>query len=344
MIPCVRKHVISIIKGDGIGPEVIEATEMVMGAVQQKFSLEFEKIYVEAGLETYKKYGTNLPESSLKLIRQSECLLKGPTTTLEESGSELGVPVKIRKIFDLYANLRPVRTLPRAKALHGNVDVLIVRENTEGMYSGIESEIAPGIGIGIRLSTEKGARRIFDLAFKKARDRRKMVALGHKANVLKVTDGIYKRVFEEVSKLYPDIRTSEEHIDALAMRVALSPQSYDVIVLENLYGDIISDLAAGIAGGLGLAPSANIGDKFAMFEPVHGSAPDIAGKKIANPIASILSFSMCLDWLGEREASKAVESSVIKTLEKGEMLTPDLGGNASTFDLAGAIAEEVLNL
>ena len=339
-----KNYKISIIKGDGIGPEVIGATEKVISAVEDKFSLHFEKIFIEAGLEAFKKYGTNLPNFSLEMIKQSECLLKGPTTSLEGEGTELGVPVKIRKIFDLYANLRPLRSLPRVKSLYNNVDLLIVRENTEGMYSGLEYKINEGVYIGIRVATEKGARRIINKAFEQARGRRKKITLGHKSNVLKMTDSLYKQVFEDISKKYSDVEAKEEHIDALAMKLVMKPQDYDVIVLENLYGDIISDLAAGLVGGLGMAPSANIGETFAMFEPVHGSAPDIAGKNIANPIATILSFSMCLEWIGEKEASQAVNRAVINSLEKGNKLTVDLGGSATTYEMAESIAKEIISI
>ncbi len=339
-----KNYKISIIRGDGIGPEVISATERIIEAVEEKFSFKFEKIFVEAGLEAYKKYGTNLPDFSLEKIKQSDCLLKGPTTSLEGEGTELGVPVKIRKYFDLYANLRPLKNFPRVKSIFKGVDLLVVRENTEGMYSGLEYKISEGLNIGIRVSTKRGANRIINVAFKHALDRKKRVTLGHKSNVLKMTDGLYKEVFEDISKNYPDVEAKEEHIDALAMKLVMRPQDYDVIVLENLYGDIISDLAAGLVGGLGMAPSANIGENFAMFEPIHGSAPDIAGKNIANPIASILSFSMCLDWLGEKNASRAVENAVINSLEKGDKLTLDLGGSSTTHELAESIAKEIISI
>ncbi|MGC8599437.1 MAG: isocitrate/isopropylmalate dehydrogenase family protein [Nitrososphaeria archaeon] len=339
-----KKYKISIIKGDGIGPEVIGATEKVINAVEERFSLYFEKIFIEAGLEAFKKYGTNLPSFSIEMIKQSECLLKGPTTSLEGEGTELGVPVKIRKIFDLYANLRPLRNLPRVKSVYNDVDLLIVRENTEGMYSGLEYKINEGVNIGIRVATEKGAHRIIHEAFEQARGRRKKITLGHKSNVLKMTDGLYKQVFENFSKKYGDVEAKEEHIDALAMKLVMKPQDYDVIVLENLYGDIISDLAAGLVGGLGMAPSANIGETFAMFEPIHGSAPDIAGKNIANPIAAVLSFSMCLDWIGEKEVSQAVNRAVVNSLEKGDKLTVDLGGRATTYEMAESIAKEIISI
>ncbi len=337
-----KNYKISIIRGDGIGPEVITATEKIIEVVEEKFSLKFEKIFVEAGLEAYRKYGTNLPDFSLEKIKQSDCLLKGPTTSLEGEGTELGVPVKIRKYFDLYANLRPLKNFPRVKSIFNGVDLLVVRENTEGMYSGLEYKLSEGVNVGIRVATKRSAERIIKAAFEQARERKKKVTLGHKSNVLKMTDGLYKDVFENVSKSYPEVDAREEHIDALAMKLVMKPQDYDVIVLENLYGDIISDLAAGLVGGLGMAPSANIGEKFAMFEPIHGSAPDIAGKNTANPIASILSFSMCLNWIGEKDASNSVENAVISSLKKGDKLTFDLGGSASTYDLSESIAKEIV--
>ncbi len=339
-----KNYKISIIKGDGIGPEVISATERIIEAVEEKFSLNFEKIFVEAGLEAYKKYGTNLPDFSLEKIKQSDCLLKGPTTSLEGEGTELGVPVKIRKYFDLYANLRPLKNFPHIKSIFNGVDILIVRENTEGMYSGLEYKLSEEVNVGLRVATKTGAQRIMKVAFENARERKKKITLGHKSNVLKMTDGLYKDVFESVSKSFPDVEAREEHIDALAMKLVMEPQNYDVIVLENLYGDIISDLVAGLVGGLGIAPSANIGENFAMFEPIHGSAPDIAGKNIANPIASILSFSMCLNWIGEKDASRTVENAVINLLKKGEKLTVDLGGNSSTQEVSESIAKEIASI
>ncbi len=331
----------SVIYGDGIGPEVITSALEVYEALNEKFNVGLEYIVVDAGLSAYKKYGTNLPEQSINAISETCCLLKGPTTTLEEPGSELGVPVKIRKRFDLFANIRPVKSLPGVKSLYSDLDILIVRENTEGMYSGAEYMINKDVSIGVRVATRAGAERVFRVAFREAEKRRRQVTLGHKANVLKATDMLYKQVFYEVSREFELVKASEMHIDALAMNLILKPQQFDVIVTENLFGDIISDEASALVGGLGLSPSANIGERFAMFEPVHGSAPDIAGKGIANPIAAVLSLKMLLEWAGAQKAASSLESAVRSTLSEGRALTPDLGGSATTKDLTKEIIKNI---
>jgi len=329
---------VAVIEGDGIGPEVISATVHVINAVNNKCGLSIDLEFLEAGLNAFKKYGTNLPQQSQEKLMAANCVLKGPTTSLEGFGTELGVPVKIRKMFDLYANIRPFKPLPRANALV-KLDALIVRENTEGSYSGFEYRVTDQIAMGIRITSKGSAERIFKIAFEMAKKRKKKVTIAHKANVLKATDGLYKEVFFDVAKLYPEILVEEAHIDALAHWLILKPETYDVIVTENLYGDIISDEAAALVGGLGLAASANLGDRYAMFEPVHGSAPDISGKGIANPIATILSFKMMLEWMGYSEAASKLEYAVNKALVDGKKLTPDMGGNAKTED----VATEIIN-
>jgi len=331
---------VAVIEGDGIGPEVVSSAVRVINAVKEIYRLPIELEFVEAGLNAYKKYGTNLPKHSQDKLEASSCVLKGPTTSLEGFGTELGVPVKIRKLFNLYANIRPFKPLPRVKSVAG-LDAVIVRENTEGSYSGFEYIISDQVAMGIRLATRSAAEKIFKAAFNLAKNRRKRVTFANKANVLKATDGLYKEVFLQEAKNHPDITAEEYHIDALAGSLILKPELYDVIVTENLYGDIISDEAAALVGGLGLIPSANVGDNYAMFEPVHGSAPDIAGKGIANPIAAILSFKMMLEWMGYMEAANRVEAAVTKTLNEGKNLTPDLGGTGRTADIENEI---VLNL
>jgi 3-isopropylmalate dehydrogenase len=332
---------VAVIEGDGIGPEVISATVRVINAANNKYGLSIDLEFLEAGLNAYKKYGTNLPRQSQEKLMTANCVLKGPTTSLEGFGTELGVPVKIRKMFDLYANIRPFKPLPRANALV-KLDALIVRENTEGSYSGFEYKVTDQIAMGIRVTTKGSAERISKIAFEMAKKRKKKVTLAHKANVLKATDGLYKEVFFDVAKRYPEISAEEAHIDALAHWLILKPETYDVIVTENLYGDIISDEAAALVGGLGLAASANLGDRYAMFEPVHGSAPDISGKGIANPIATILSFKMMLDWMGYSEAASKLEYAVNRALFDGKKLTPDIGGTAKTEDVATEIINNFL--
>ncbi len=326
----------AVIEGDGIGPEVISSTVKVINALNETYKLSIELEFLEAGLGAYKKYGTNLPKQSQDKLFGADCVLKGPTTSLEGFGTELGVPVKIRKMFNLYANIRPFKPLPRASSLV-NLDALIVRENSEGSYSGLEYRVSDQIALGIRVTTRSAAEKIFKVAFGMAEKRKKKVTLAHKANVLKATDGLYKEVFLNQARQYPEVLAEEAHIDALAHWLILRPESYDVIVAENLYGDIISDEAAALVGGLGLAASANLGDKYAMFEPVHGSAPDIAGKGIANPVAAILSFKMMLEWMGYPEAAHALESAINQTLAEGKKLTPDMGGSGKTEDIGNEV-------
>ncbi|MEM0097022.1 MAG: isocitrate/isopropylmalate dehydrogenase family protein [Conexivisphaerales archaeon] len=323
---------VAVIEGDGIGPEVISATVNVINAINDIYKLPIELEFLEAGLGAYKKYGTNLPKQSMDKLFDSDCALKGPTTSLEGFGTELGVPVKIRKMFNLYANIRPFKPLPRSSSL-AKLDVLIVRENTEGSYSGLEYRVSDQVAFGIRITTRSAAEKIFKVAFSMAEKRKKKVTLAHKANVLKATDGLYKEVFLNEARRHPEVLAEDAHVDALAHWLILKPEFYDVIVAENLYGDIISDEAAALVGGLGLAASANLGDKYAMFEPVHGSAPDIAGKGISNPVAAMLSFKMMLEWMGYPEVAWALESAINQTLTEGEKLTPDMGGSGKTEDI-----------
>lgn len=327
---------VAVIEGDGIGPEVISATVKIINALSDMYKLQIDLEFLEAGLNAYKKYGTNLPKQSQDKLFGANCVLKGPTTSLEGFGTELGVPVKIRKMFNLYANIRPFKPLPRANNLV-KLDTLIVRENTEGSYSGLEYRVSDEVAFGIRVTSRSAAEKIFKVAFSMAKSRKKKVTLAHKANVLKATDGLYKEVFLNEARQYPDVIAEEAHIDALAHWLILKPESYDVIVAENLYGDIISDEAAALVGGLGLAASANLGDKYAMFEPVHGSAPDIAGRGIANPVAAMLSFKMMLEWMGYQEAAHVLESAINKTLIEGKKLTPDMGGSGKTEDLGNEV-------
>ena len=332
---------VGLIEGDGIGPEITKATLWVIESLMDKFGLEIEFIKVEAGDECLKRKGKALPEDTLEVLKDCDAILKGPV-----GDTAFDVVVKIRQFFDLYANVRPIKTLPSIPSLKPNIDFIIVRENTEDLYKGFEFYIEDG-AIALRIITEKGCRRIAEYAFKLAENRKKKVVAVHKANVLRLTDGLFSRICREVASNYKDIDYSEMLVDAMAMNLIRNPERFDIILTTNLFGDILSDEAAQLVGGLGLAPSANIGEKKALFEPVHGAAPDIAGKGIANPLAMILSSKMMLDWfylyLKKREyeiASRALERSVFKALEKG-FITPDLGGNKKTLEVAEFIAKDL---
>ncbi|MBI4176458.1 MAG: isocitrate/isopropylmalate dehydrogenase family protein [Candidatus Aenigmarchaeota archaeon] len=323
-----KTYRIAVLPGDGIGPEVVDSALKVLDAAQKTGNFKLEYIFGEAGFSAINKHGTNLPEGTIKILKSAHACLKGPMTTPEEEGAPISVAVQIRKMFDLYANVRPCRTYPNASGMKG-VDLVIVRENTEGLYSGKERKIKGG-AIAERIITEKASERIAEFGFRMAEGRGKKLTYVHKANILRMTDGIFNRAVLRVARRYPEIRVEGMHVDAAAMQLVKNPQQFDVIVTTNLFGDILSDEAAQIAGGVGLAPSANIGEKYAMFEPVHGSAPKYAGKGIANPIAAILACKMMLDYLGEGKAGKAIENAVVKGLAGRKILTRDLGGKTST--------------
>ena len=329
-------HKICVIEGDGIGKEVVPATIKIL----DELPVDFEFIYAEAGDEVYKKTGVALPEETIEKALESEAVLFGAAG---ETAAD--VIVKLRHILDTYANVRPVKSYKGVKCLRDDIDYVIVRENTEGLYKGIEAVIDEGITTATRVITEKASERIFRFAFELARERKKegkegKVTCAHKANVLKVTDGLFKNVFYKVAKEYEDIKAEDYYIDAMNMYIITKPQTFDVVVTSNLFGDILSDGAAGTVGGLGLAPSANIGDEHGLFEPVHGSAPDIAGKGIANPTATILSAVLMLKYLGEYEAAKMVERALEEVLALG-LTTPDLGGNLKTFEMAEEIIKRL---
>ncbi|MEM1508233.1 MAG: isocitrate/isopropylmalate dehydrogenase family protein [Candidatus Bathyarchaeia archaeon] len=334
---------IAVLPGDGIGPEVVSAAVEVLRAVQKAVSgLKLEIVYGEAGYNCIEKYGTNLPQKTVEVLRGSHACLKGPMTTPEEPGAPPSVAVTIRKMFNLYANVRPCKSLPGVWSLKPSIDLVIVRENTEGLYSGVEYEVSPGRGVALRIVTREASERVARFAFKLAEKRRCHVTCVHKRNILRVTDGIFRDSVFRVAMEFSSVRVDEEHIDAMAMRLIKEPERFDVIVTTNLFGDILSDEAAQIAGGIGLAAGANIGDSYGMFEPVHGSAPKHAGKNRANPIATILAAKMMLDWLGEYEAARRIETAVEKVLSEGKVKTYDLGGTATTSDMGNAIIEKIL--
>ncbi|MEM3356400.1 MAG: isocitrate/isopropylmalate dehydrogenase family protein, partial [Candidatus Bathyarchaeia archaeon] len=304
-----------------------------------RFKLNF--LYGEAGYYCIEKYGTNLPEETIALLKKTDACLKGPMTTPETPGAPVSVAVKIRKLFNLYANVRPCRSFPNVEALKPNIDLVVVRENTEGMYSGIEYEVAPGVGIALRIITKEASLRVAEFAFKLAAKRRKHLTYVHKGNILRLTDGIFKDAVKEVALKYPAVTVDDVHIDAMTMHLVKKPETFDVIVTTNLFGDVISDEAAQVTGSLGLAAGANIGDAYGMFEPVHGSAPKYTGQNIVNPIATIMAAQMMLDYLGEKEAAAKIEKAVIQVLSEGKVRTKDLGGSSNTNEMSEAVASKI---
>lgn len=332
------KRTISLIKGDGIGPEVAQATVEVINAAG--VAIEWEE--APAGASALEKIGTVLPEYTIDSIKKNKVALKGPVGTPIGEGFK-SISVALRKRLELFANLRPIKSLPGINARYENIDLIIVRENTEGLYSGIEHEVVPGVVESLKIITEKASIRIAEFAFQYARNNhRKKVTAVHKANIMKMSDGLFLQCSRKVAEKYPDIQYDEKIVDNACMQLILNPYQFDVMVLENLYGDIISDLCAGLVGGLGTAPGANIGNDYAIFEAVHGSAPDIAGQNLANPIALIRSAILMLEYIGEKKAAEKINNAICKVLNKGKKLTRDLGGTATTTELTEAIVAELL--
>ena len=328
---------IVLIAGDGIGPEVTEATKRVIDAA----GVSIDWIAAPAGLDAAEKFGEPLPETTLDLIRKHRVALKGPCTTPVGKGYR-SINVRLRKGLDLYASIRPVRTLPGVKVPFENVNVVVVRENTEGLYAGLEHVVVPGVVESLRVITRAAAERIVRYAFELARQQgRHLVTFCHKADVMRLSDGLFLKCAREVADEYPFIRFDEKAIDNVCMELVLDPTRFDVLVMENLFGDVISDLCAGLVGGLGLVPGANIGVRYAVFEAVHGSAPDIAGKGLANPIACLRSSAMMLDYIGYRDAAAKIESAVRKTLTRATGLTKDLGGNGTTATITDEIIKNL---
>jgi isocitrate dehydrogenase (NAD+) len=330
-------YTITLIPGDGIGPEVTAAAVRVLTATGIDFAWETET----AGATAIGEHGTALPPRVLESVRRNKLALKGPTETPVGMGHR-SVNVELRKQLDLYANLRPVKTLPGIKSRFADVDLVVVRENTEDLYSGLEHVVVPGVVESLKIITEKASTRIARFAFDYARSHgRKRVTAVHKANIMKLSDGLFLDCCRAVAKGFPEIKYDEMIVDNTCMQLVLDPTRFDTLLLENLYGDIVSDLCAGFIGGLGMAPGANIGEAGAIFEAVHGSAPDIAGKNLANPMALVLSSAMMLDHIGELEAARRVRAAVHAVLEEGKHLTRDLGGKAGTTEIAEAIASRV---
>jgi len=327
-------HRVTVIPGDGIGPEVTRAAMRVVEAAG--VSIEWE--IVQAGAEMVARYGTAVPDEVINAIVKNRVALKGPITTPIGVGFS-SANVTLRKRLNLYANVRPVRSLPGVKTRFENVDLVVIRENSEDLYSGLEHIVVPGVVESLKIITEAASLRIGRYAFEYAREagRRKVTAV-HKANIMKLADGLFLECMRQAAREYPEIEYEELIVDNTCMQLVMRPEIFDVMVMENLYGDIISDLCAGLVGGLGLTPSANVGDNgIVMYEAVHGSAPDIAGRNLANPVALILSAVMMLRHLGETDAANRVEQAVLEVLSDGRHRTRDLGGTATTTEVTEAI-------
>ncbi len=329
-------HAITLIRGDGIGPEVADAVLAILAAA--KAPLSFQEVVV--GREAEKSEGDPLPPGAVAAIRRTRVALKGPVGTPIGKGFQ-SVNVRLRQALELYANLRPVKNVPGVESRFQGVDLVIVRENTESLYSGLEHIVVPGVVESLKIITEVASTRIARFAFEYARanGRRRVTAI-HKANIMKLSDGLFLDCFRKVSEDYPDIAADDRIVDAACMRLVMSPETFDVLLLENLYGDIVSDLAAGLVGGLGLVPGANLGNEAAVFEAVHGTAPDIAGRNLANPTALLLSAILMLRYLDLPGHADRVERALLATFRAG-IKTPDLGGTTGTKEFAGAVSERL---
>jgi isocitrate dehydrogenase (NAD+) len=330
-------HTITLIPGDGIGPEVAAAVVRVLAAAA--VAIEWDRH--DAGVVAFKRVGQALPADLLESIRRNKVALKGPVTTPIAEGFT-SVNVGLRKALDLYANLRPVRNVDGVESRFKGVNLVVVRENTEDLYSGLEHEVVPGVVESLKIITEKASTRIAHFAFTHARETgRTRVTAIHKANIMKLGDGLFLESARAVSRQYMEIGYDERIVDAACMHLVMHPEKFDVLLLPNLYGDIVSDLCAGLVGGLGVVPGANVGGDCAVFEAVHGSAPDIADKNLANPTALLLSALMMLDHIGERARAERIRAALSKVLTEGRVRTRDLGGQASTTEFTDAICREL---
>jgi isocitrate dehydrogenase (NAD+) len=333
----IMAHRVTLIPGDGIGPEVTEAVVRILEATGVKF--EWEKFAV--GADAYEKYGEYIPKEVIESIERTRVALKGPVTTPVGEGFP-SINVALRKRLDLYVNFRPICNVPHIPTRYPDVDLIIVRENTEGLYSGLEHEVVPGVVESLKVITDKASTRIARFAFEYARkNQRKKIHAIHKANIMKLSDGLFLRCCREVAKGYPEITYGEHIVDNTCMQLIMNPYQYDMLVMENLYGDIISDLCAAFVGGLGFVPSANLGDECALFEAVHGSAPDIAGKNLANPTALLGSALLMVRHLGEHAAARQIHNAMERVCRHREKLTRDVGGQAGTSQFADAMIEEM---
>ncbi|MCF4008111.1 isocitrate dehydrogenase [Rheinheimera sp. UJ63] len=333
------KQTITVIKGDGIGPSIVEAAIQVL----EKAGCDFDYEYVDAGLTALEKTGELLPQATLDAILKNKITLKGPLTTPVGEGFT-SINVTLRKKFNLYANVRPVISFKGTKARYENIDIITIRENTEGMYSGHGQTVSEDgqTAQASSIVTKEGARRIAEFAFETARrENRKKVTIVHKANILKSTSGLFLKTAREVAQSYPDIEVQEMIVDNTCMQLVMNPQQFDVIVTTNLFGDILSDLCAGLVGGLGMAPGANIGKDCAIFEAVHGSAPDIAGKNLANPSSVILASIQMLEYLGMKDKADKILAALTDVIASGDRTTRDLGGSFGTTDFTAALIERL---
>jgi isocitrate dehydrogenase (NAD+) len=331
-------HTVTLIPGDGIGPEVTDAAVRVVEAAGAP--VEWERL--DAGADVMTRYGTPVPDEVINSISRNRVALKGPITTPIGTGFT-SANVTLRRRLHLYANVRPARTLPGIKTRYDNVDLVVIRENSEDLYSGLEHIVVPGVVESLKIITEAASLRIGRFAFEFARKfgRRKVTAV-HKANIMKLADGLFLECMRRAARDFPEIEYQELIVDNACMQLVTRPEQFDVMVMENLYGDIVSDLCAGLVGGLGLTPSGNIGEGgIAMFEAVHGSAPDIAGRNLANPVAVILSAVMMLRHLEEHSAADRIEKAVLAVLAEGKHLTGDLGGRAATTEIRDAIIDRL---
>ena len=328
---------IVMIDGDGIGPEVCSATRQVIAAA----GVHISWVPAAAGLGAAETHGEPLPEETLDLIRKHRVALKGPCTTPVGKGFR-SINVRLRQGLDLYASVRPVKTLPGVKTPYTGVDLVVVRENTEGLYAGLEHQIIPGVVESIRVITKPACERIVRYAFDYAvKCGRRRVTFCHKADVMRMSDGLFLECARAVADDYPFIAFEDKVIDNVCLELAMDPTKFDVLVMENLFGDVISDLCAGLVGGLGVVPGANLGGRYAVFEAVHGSAPDIAGKGLANPLAVVRSAAMMLDHVGERKAAERIERAVEATLKAGIGLTRDLGGTGNTASITAELVRHL---
>jgi isocitrate dehydrogenase (NAD+) len=331
-----QKHKVTLLPGEGIGPEVSAAVRRILEA--SGVQIEWEVFDARAQNTDSATTGAGvLNDAALESVRRNKVALKGPMATAIAGGAR-SVNVALRKSLDLYANLRPVKNLPGVKSHFDNVDVVIVRENTEDLYSGLEHEVVPGVVESLKIITEKASTRIAKFAFDYARrtSRKKIHAI-HKANIMKMSDGLFLKSVRAVAEKYPEVEYKELIVDNACMQIVIDPQQFDILLLPNLYGDVMSDLAAGLVGGLGVVPSGNIGEEGAIFEAVHGTAPDIAGKGLANPTALLMSAILMLNYIGEAFTADRVEQALWKVYREGKHMTRDLGGKASTNEFADAV-------
>ncbi len=328
------QHKITLLPGDGIGPEVTAAVVAIIECVG--VNVQWEKYFV--GSEALARFGDPLPPEVLESVRRNRVALKGPVTTPVGTGFT-SINVRLRKTLDLYANLRPVKSMPNIKTRYEDVDLVVVRENTESLYAGLEHEVVPGVVESLKIITEKASTRIARYAFEYAVEHgRKRITVVHKANIMKLSDGLFLSCFRKVAQEYPDIKADDRIVDNLCMQLVVNPNQFDVLLLENLYGDIVSDLTAGLVGGLGVVAGANIGEAGAVFEAVHGSAPDIAGQNKANPLALLQSAVLMLRYIDEADAARRIEEAIVKVLASGpEHRTRDIGGTGTTADFTAAM-------